>query len=189
MPSVDFNKTTLIRDRTQADVDQLLSIKNKTLQVGISGLTNAERTFIRNNQKGALNHLDLNRWGNAMNAVSTVINTYGYSLPTNNKTDWSRGVYPTSSLISTIVTNLNAINTAVGSLFLEQTSYSVVYGGGYSAIVASVPFDYAVMAEPSWASLSVTPLDISTLDYSTIYDWNNIEQFLYEVIAFLEDLP
>lgn len=189
MPSVDFDKTTLVTNRTQEDVDTLVELRNKVLQVGIEGLTPTEQSYIRNNQKGALNYVDLNRWGNAMNAVSTVVNTYGYSLPTNNKTDWSRAVYPTSTRCTAIVTNLNAIYTAVNELFQEESSVSVAFGGGYNATLVSLPFPNSIMAQPSWADLSVTPISIDSLDYSTIDDWNDIEQFLYEVIVFLEDLP
>lgn len=189
MPSVNFDKTTLIRDRTQADVDTIIELRDKALRVGLSELTSAELSQLTTASKGCLNYTDINRWGSAMNAIATVINTYGYSLSTSNKTDLTLGAVYSASYANTFISNLNAMLTAVNDLFQDEAQFSIAWGGGYNATLTTLPFSNTIMTQPSWSDVTVTPINLTTLDYSTYADWNMIEQFFYEVIVFLEELP
>lgn len=76
---MSFDFTTLITDRTQADVDRVKAIAKK-----IENGTASESELAEFNgaaMKGAYNYTDLNRVTAAMDALKTKLEGYGYAVP------------------------------------------------------------------------------------------------------------
>ena len=57
---------TLVYDRTQEDVDRVFALKNRILKNGMSSLTTEEQTEYLSGLRGAYNHTDMNRVGEAV---------------------------------------------------------------------------------------------------------------------------
>lgn len=184
MPS--FDKSTLIYNRTLQDADNIQSVISKIL----SGetITLAEQDLWESDAKGCLNPSDLNRWGNAMNAIATSLQGHGYSVTADAKTNWTNADYVTQALAEALVTKLHNLYTAMNDLFVAESNYRVVFGGGQQTELSSLPVSYAILAEPSWASLDLSEVTITTLDYSSYSDWNAIERFLYQALDFLDSI-
>ena len=92
---MSFDFTTLITDRTQADVDRVKVIAKK-----IESGTASESELAEWNAaalKGSYNASDLNRVGAAMQYVAERINWYGYVVSVSPKTDWMEEDTPTQS--------------------------------------------------------------------------------------------
>jgi len=60
---------TLIFDRTNADVEEVRTLRNKILASGYDSLTTEEKTKYQAGMKGAYNYTDMNRVGNAISYV------------------------------------------------------------------------------------------------------------------------
>lgn len=69
---------TLIYDRTQEDVDRVFTLKHKILSEGLESLTPEEKEEYMNGMKGAYNHTDMNRVGQAVEYIANRMTT----LPT-----------------------------------------------------------------------------------------------------------
>lgn len=182
MPS--FDKSTLIFDRTEADVQAIQNVISKYLNG--EPLTLTEQDLWESDAKGCLNPSDLNRWGNAMNAIATSLQVHGYSVTADAKTNWANTDYMTQALNEAIINKLHELYTALNDLFIEEGNLRSVFGGGQQTGLTTLPVSYAILAEPSWASLDLVDVDVDTLDYSTINDWNAVERFLYDALDFLE---
>lgn len=92
---MSFDFTTLITDRTQADVDRVKVIAKK-----IESGTASESELAEWNAaalKGSYNATDLNRVGAAIQYVAERINGYGYVVHVSPKTDWGEEDTPTQS--------------------------------------------------------------------------------------------
>lgn len=129
---------TLVFDRTQADVDRVLALKNKILMQGWSTLTEQEQTEWSAGMKGAYNASDLNRVGEAIGYVAELmeeaqaevtneLNKYGiadadaYRFPWSGgfsvspKTDWTYADIPTAEQAATYLLDINTIASLVYS--------------------------------------------------------------------------
>lgn len=184
MPS--FDKSTLIFDRADTDVQAIREVLAVYEQGGTPTL--AQQDLWESDAKGCLNPSDLNRWGNAMNTIATSLQAHGYSVTADAKTNWANTDYMTQALSEALITKLHNLYTAMNDLFVAESNYRVVFGGGQQTGLSSLPVSYAILAEPSWASLNLSEVTITTLDYSTITDWNAIERFLYQALDFLESI-
>ena len=72
---------TLITDRTQADVDRVLELRRKALENGgFPALTSEEKAEFIAGMKGAYNHSDMIRAGNACNFLYQLFTDAGYAL-------------------------------------------------------------------------------------------------------------
>lgn len=120
----------LIYDRTQADVDRVFALKKKILTGGVSSLTEEEYTEYLNGLRGAYNHTDMNRVGEAVayiadrfTALPDELTSYrnqkgvadeslfrvpydASSVVVSPKCDWSMLDVPTQAQVQTYLDNL-----------------------------------------------------------------------------------
>lgn len=120
----------LIYDRTQEDVDRVFTLKKKILTGGMTALTDEERTEYLSGLKGAYNHTDMNRVGEAvafiagrMTALPEELTTYRNgkgvaddrffrvpydpaSVIVSTKADWAMTDVPTQSQAKTYLNNV-----------------------------------------------------------------------------------
>ena len=91
-----FDFTTLVTDRTEADLKYWETLRNK----GFLNMTEEERAeWLAGNMKGAYNKSDLNRVGEALNYLHDRLNAAGYINYTNTfvaKTNWTVASIPTA---------------------------------------------------------------------------------------------
>lgn len=83
---MSFDFTTLITDRTQADVNRVKQIAEKIENGTASESEIAE--FNSAAMKGSYNASDLNRVGAAMRYVADRLNGFGYAVSISPKVDW-----------------------------------------------------------------------------------------------------
>ena len=76
---MSFDFSSLITDRTQADVSRVQELASKIRSGTASESELAE--FNSAAMKGAYNHTDLNRVTAAMESLKAKIESYGYSVP------------------------------------------------------------------------------------------------------------
>jgi len=62
---------TLITDRTQTDVNEIIALRNKIVANGWDNLSNQEKSAFMLNHRGTYNSSDMNRVGNAVSYVAT----------------------------------------------------------------------------------------------------------------------
>lgn len=110
---------TLITDRTQADVDRIVELKNKIMLSGLAALTQEEQTEYFGNAKGSYNATDLNRVGEACNYLYNLFTQYGYTSPSyvTQKTDWQ---YSDTINVTNIGTYLNSLSVLKSLLNASQ---------------------------------------------------------------------
>jgi hypothetical protein len=91
-----FDFTTLVTDRTAADLRHWEELRNK----GFLNMTDEERAeWLSGTMKGAYNKGDLNRVGEALNYLHDKLNTAGYityPLTFESKTNWTVASIPTA---------------------------------------------------------------------------------------------
>lgn len=102
----------LITNRTAADVERFLTLKNK----GFDNLTDAEKTEWLSDMKGAYNYSDLNRVEAALLYVAERLREYGYHLTLETHGTWSMGDIPTLADMTKYLDNVRAIRTAFATL-------------------------------------------------------------------------
>ena len=85
---------TLVTDRTAADLAALAALKAKVVISGWAALSAAEQAEWNGEHKGAYNASDLNRVGTAIDTLTTLLTTYGYTVSTVPKTDWAENQTP-----------------------------------------------------------------------------------------------
>lgn len=104
----EFN---LITDRTQADVDRYVELKDK----GWDGMTEAERAEWSTDMKGAYNASDLNRVGTVLNYIRDKLAETGYVAENsfNMKTNWTTANIPTVQEFSAYLAAVAAIREAL----------------------------------------------------------------------------
>lgn len=101
---------TLIYNRTQADVDRVLTLKTKILTEGLSSLSAEELAEYLAGMKGAYNYTDLNRVGEAIAYLVECMEELAiYDDTIIPKTDWVMGDVPTQSQVSALLTNLTKL--------------------------------------------------------------------------------
>lgn len=94
---MSFDFTTLITDRTQADYEEFVYLRDK----GFANMKTIEQTRWRSGRlKGAYNKDDLNRVGQALNYLRDRLNEAGYitySIDFEAKTNWTITSIPTAA--------------------------------------------------------------------------------------------
>lgn len=111
---MSFDFTTLITDRTQADVDRVKVIAKK-----IESGTASESELAEWNAaalKGSYNATDLNRVGAAIQYVAERINGYGYVVHVSPRTDWGEEDCPTPSAMSRYLADLAVLRSTFSVL-------------------------------------------------------------------------
>ena len=107
---MSFDFSTLITDRTQADVSRVQELASKIRSGTASESELAE--FNSAAMKGAYNYNDLNRVGFAMQYLAERLKTFGYSVNIYPKTDWTELEWPTPSDMDLYLSNLAALRSA-----------------------------------------------------------------------------
>ena len=102
----------LITDRTAADVERYLTLKNK----GFANLTAAERTEWLSPMKGAYNYTDLNRVESAVVYVAEKLRERGYSVEIGATKTWTMNSLPTLSDMTRYLNNIAIIRGAFATL-------------------------------------------------------------------------
>lgn len=97
----------LITDRVQADLDQLKAILRR-FAAGTE--TEADWAAMNNpSQRGAYNDTDLNRVGAAISLLTESLNSQGYNLTTNPRTDWAEADIPTATPMAAYLADVATI--------------------------------------------------------------------------------
>lgn len=108
MPNFDFS--TLITDRTQADVDALLEL----LSTPMSDWTSEKLAeFNLAKSKGAYNATDLNRVGSAVHYLAERLGSYGYAVRVTAKRDWTAADIPSATDLARYLADIAAIRGAL----------------------------------------------------------------------------
>jgi hypothetical protein len=118
----------LITDRTAADVERYLTLRNK----GFANLTSAEKTEWLAPMKGAYNYTDLNRVEEAVQYLANKLRERGYSVDvTLTKTTWTMNSLPTLSDMNRYLDNIKAIRSAFATLSTTPQAPSSMKGFTY----------------------------------------------------------
>ena len=128
---------TLIYDRSQADVADVIAMKKKILEGGLSSLTTTEKSAYMAGMKGAYNYTDMNRVGEAtkyvadrMTALPAIIKTYReakgvadadmFDVPYDpsdiaitGKSTWTMSDIPTSNDLTTYLSDIRLLKSKV----------------------------------------------------------------------------
>ena len=94
-----------IYDRTQTDVDRILSLSRK----GWAAMTDEERTYWSGTPKGAYNASDLNRVERNTAELRTTLAKSGYHTEITTKTDWQNGDIPRRSEAENLLGNVRTL--------------------------------------------------------------------------------
>ena len=128
---------TLIYDRSQADVADVIAMKKKILEGGLSSLTTTEKSAYMAGMKGAYNYTDMNRVGEAtkyvadrMTALPAIIKAYQeakgvadadmFDVPydpsdiaVTGKSTWTMSDIPTSNDLTTYLSDIRLLKSKV----------------------------------------------------------------------------
>jgi hypothetical protein len=102
----------LITDRTAADVERYLTLRNK----GFANLTAAEKTEWLSNMKGAYNYTDLNRVEEAVQYLADKLRERGYRVDIVDKKVWTMNSLPTMADMNRYLNNVRVIRNAFATL-------------------------------------------------------------------------
>ena len=102
----------LITDRTAADVERYLTLRNK----GFANLTAAERTEWLSPMKGAYNFTDLNRVEEAVQYLAEKLRERGYRVDVSTAKTWTMTSLPTLSDMNRYLNNIAVIRSAFATL-------------------------------------------------------------------------
>jgi len=92
----------LITDRTQADYEEWLKLS----QIPWDKMTPEQKAKWSVPMKGAYNYTDLNRVGEAILALQSILAGYGYSVEVDVRTDYTLGEWPTKSEMDAYVQSI-----------------------------------------------------------------------------------
>ena len=109
-----FDFTTLVTDRTAADVVRWLELRDK----GFANMTESEREEWFSGLKGSYNATDLNRVGYCLNYLFERLTEAGYIAYPNiftAKTDWTFSSIPTASDIQEYLRAVSVIRNALAT--------------------------------------------------------------------------
>ena len=109
---MSFDITTLITDRTEYDAAYVKALSEK----GLDGMSGAEKAEWDGAMKGAYNASDLNRVGLAVDYLASRLRSYGISVATAPKTDWSVNDAPTISQMRKYLADVEALRSAIAVL-------------------------------------------------------------------------
>lgn len=116
-----FDFTTLIRDRT---LNNVLTAKLTIQRLKDGTATQEEIDSYNNGLKGCYNATDLNRVGEAVEELATILNnSLGFAVVVNPKTDWTSNDIPSVTELTTYLENIRVLMTAIemSSSQLPQT--------------------------------------------------------------------
>lgn len=102
----------LITDRSAADVERYLTLRNK----GFANLTAAEKTEWLSNMKGAYNYTDLNRVEEAVQYVAEKLRERGYRVDIGTAKTWTMSDLPTMADMNRYLDNVRVIRGAFATL-------------------------------------------------------------------------
>lgn len=104
----------MITNRTQADVERVIELKNKILSGGLSSLTAAEQSEYMAGMRGAYNYTDFNRVGQACQTLYELFTEAGISLTnyTTPKTDWTASDVPTAAQLAAYLADVECFKNA-----------------------------------------------------------------------------
>ena len=102
----------LITDRTAADVERYLTLRNK----GFANLTAAERTEWLSPMKGAYNYTDLNRVEEAVQYLAGKLRERGYRADVSAAKTWTMNSLPTMTDMTRYLDNVKVIRSAFATL-------------------------------------------------------------------------
>lgn len=103
---------SLIYNRTKADVDRWEELKAK----GFKAMTAEEQAEWMAAMKGAYNYTNLNRVGQAIAYIASVLNGYGYDIAVSPKTDWIEKDIPTLEQLNAYLANVSIVRAALATL-------------------------------------------------------------------------
>lgn len=98
----------LVFDRTPSDVNRVQTLTQKLIA---GTATNAERQEWLAGMKGSYNFADLNRVGEAVEYLESVLDGLGYHISVSPKTDWSEGDFPLPDTMETYLRNIQKLRT------------------------------------------------------------------------------
>lgn len=101
----------LITDRTQADVDAVIALRDKWLN---GTITSDEKTTWNAGMKGSYNYSDLNRVGQAVAYIAKQMNSSGHSVTVTAKTDWSGSDIPSTTQMAAFLNDLSILKSESG---------------------------------------------------------------------------
>lgn len=104
-----FDYSTLIKDRTQDDLNAVLALRSKSW----ADMTPEEKNLWLTDMKGAYNSSDLNRVGNAIADLTERLHDAGYNAGTYPKADWAMADIPTTEQINRYIESINALRNVV----------------------------------------------------------------------------
>lgn len=102
----------LITDRTAADVERYLTLRNK----GFANLTAAERAEWLAPMKGAYNFTDLNRVEEAVQFLAEKLRDRGYRVDISEAKVWTMSSLPTLADMNRYLDNVRVIRSAFATL-------------------------------------------------------------------------
>lgn len=117
---MSFDYTTLITDRTAADVARVQTLAAKNY----AAMTDAEKAEWDADMKGAYNASDLNRVTAALEDLKSQLNGYGYAVPGyySLKTDWDEADEPTENEMAIYIGNVAAVRRVLAVLSTTPTT-------------------------------------------------------------------
>lgn len=102
----------LIMDRTAADVERYLTLRNK----GFANLTSAEKAEWLAPMKGAYNYTDLNRVEEAVQYLAGKLRDRGYRVDIGTIKTWTMNSLPTMADMNRYLDNIRVIRSAFATL-------------------------------------------------------------------------
>lgn len=108
---MDFDITTLVTDRTKADVERRSTLAARIANGAATAAELAEWNTA--SLKGAYNYTDLNRVGDAMQYVADRLNSYGCAVSVAPKRDWVESDIPTSKQMTQYLADLAKLRSAI----------------------------------------------------------------------------
>jgi hypothetical protein len=120
-----FDYATLITDRTQSDVERLLTLRAKAW----NDMTEEDQIEWLKDLKGAYNARDLNRVGEAISDLTNRLSERGYIVSTAPKSNWEMTDIPTPDLLTRYISDINALRKAIA--FEAPAAPSTIEGMSY----------------------------------------------------------
>lgn len=106
-----FDITTLITDRTKADVERRNTLAERIAKGTATAAELAEWNAAA--LKGAYNYTDLNRVGDAIQYVADRLNSYGCAVSVAPKRDWVESDIPTSAQMAHYLADVTKLRGAI----------------------------------------------------------------------------
>ena len=104
---------SLVYNRTDADMAEALRVRNKILSLGLTALTDAERTAWLGGMKAAYNYTDLNRVGQAVTFLRDEMLALDIHVSVYPKTDWTVNDTPSPTQMTTYLQNVETLRAAL----------------------------------------------------------------------------